>query len=65
MATDVISNLSGSLDAELEKARETLRSVDDNIKKVFGKDASELTVFGRYESWCILKWRVTKSHKVS
>jgi hypothetical protein len=48
MATDVISNLAGSLDAELEKARETLRSVDDDIKKVFGKDASELSVFGRY-----------------
>jgi len=47
MGTDVISSLAGSLDAELEKARETLRCVDDDIKKVFGKDASELTIFGR------------------
>ncbi len=47
MATDVISNLSGSLDAELEKARETLGELDEDIKKVFGKDASELVVFGR------------------
>jgi len=46
MGTDVITNLAGSLDAELEKARETLRGVDDSIKKLFGKDASELNFSG-------------------
>lgn len=38
MSTDVITNLTGSLDAELEKARATLREVDDGIKKLFGKE---------------------------
>lgn len=38
MTTDVISNLTGSLDAELEQARATLREVDDGIKKLFGKE---------------------------
>ena len=44
MAADVIStgNLTGDLDAELEKARANLRGVEDNIKRVFGKDPNEL-----------------------
>ena len=46
MTTDVISSLAGTLDAELQKARENLRGVDSNIKKLFGKDAFELNNFG-------------------
>lgn len=47
MGTDVISSLAGSLDAELQKARDTLQGVDENIRKVFGKDVSELQAFGK------------------
>lgn len=56
MATDVITaeiSLARTLDTELENARATLRGVEDNIKRVFGKDASELNTFQRYD--CINK----------
>lgn len=46
MTTDVITNLTGSLDAELEKARATLREVDDGIKKLFGKENTAEVTFG-------------------
>ncbi|CAG7675608.1 unnamed protein product [Allacma fusca] len=48
MATDVISSLAGSLDAEIEKARENLKGVDSNIKKLFGKDVSEFNSFSKF-----------------
>ncbi len=53
MTTDVVS--SAELDAELERARATLRGVEDNIKRVFGKDSTELGlqryVVGRGVDW--------------
>ncbi len=64
MSTDVITNLTGSLDAELEKARATLREVDDGIKKLFGKEnnaTAEVNVnFGnnRYSSYFIITYTV-------
>lgn len=47
MATGIITNLAGTLDEELEKARETLKEVDVSIKKLFGKEAKDLTSFGQ------------------
>ena len=32
----------GSLQAQLEKAKESLKNVDDNIRKLTGRDPNEL-----------------------
>jgi hypothetical protein len=60
MATDVVStaSLAGGLDLELEQARATLKGVEDNIKRVFGKDTTELGLL-RYNTLRIIISHVT------
>lgn len=36
-----IANVYGSLQAELEKAKEDLKGVEENIKKIIGRDPNE------------------------
>lgn len=40
MATEIMKSF-GALEAELEKAKDKLKGVDEHIKKLIGRDPSE------------------------